>query len=133
MNLNCRSCRTSIPRKRRDNLVVSLLLSLVSTLVFSRTGGVLFHLNSLTPRSWDTRPRTPLVSFCIVQLRTLCAAQSLATLCLSTISSPGPGELLGFWGFMVFRHASIPRKGSGNQKQQQQNLLKMNQLKCNFK
>ena len=29
-------------------LVVSLLLSLVSILLFSRTGGVLFHLNSLT-------------------------------------------------------------------------------------
>ena len=24
------------------------------------------------------------------------------------------GELPGFWGFMVFRHAPIPRKGSGN-------------------
>ena len=31
-----------------QSLVVSLLLSLVSTLVFSRTGGVLSHLNSLT-------------------------------------------------------------------------------------
>ena len=30
-----------------QSLVVSLLLSLVSTLVFSRTGGVLSHLNSL--------------------------------------------------------------------------------------
>ena len=30
-------------------LVVSLLLSLVSTLLFSRTGGVLPHLNALTP------------------------------------------------------------------------------------
>ena len=32
--------------------------------------------------------------------------------------SPDPGELLGFWGSMVFRHASIPRKGSGKQQQQ---------------
>ena len=31
-----------------QSLVVSFLLSLVSTLVFSRTGGVLSHLNSLT-------------------------------------------------------------------------------------
>ena len=28
----------------------------------------------------DTRPRTPLILFCTVQLRTLCAARSLATL-----------------------------------------------------
>ena len=27
---------------------------------------------------------------------------------------PRPGELPGFWGSMVFRHAPIPRKGSGN-------------------
>ena len=47
------------------------------------------------------------------------AMNSLATLYLSTISGPDPGELLGFWGSMVFRHASIPRKGSGNQQQQQ--------------
>ena len=58
--------------------------------------------------------RTPLISFCTVQLRTLCAARSLATLCLSTTSGPSPGELPGFWGSVVFRHAPIPRKGSGN-------------------
>ena len=29
-----------------------------------------------------------------------------------------PWELPGFWGSMVFRHAPIPRKGSGNQQQQ---------------
>ena len=39
---------------------------------------------------------------------------SSATLCLSTTSGPGPGDLPGFWGSMVFRHAPIPRKGSGN-------------------
>ena len=44
----------------------------------------------------DTRPRTPLISFCTVQLWTLCVARSLATLCLSTISCPGPRELPGF-------------------------------------
>ena len=66
----------------------------------------------------NTRPRTPLISFCTVQLRTLCAAHSLATLCLSTTSGPDPQELPGFWGSMVFRHAPIPRKGSGNQQQQ---------------
>ena len=43
---------------------------------------------------------------------------SLATLCFSTTSGPDPGELSGFWGSMVFRHAPIHRKGSGNQQQQ---------------
>ena len=32
-----------------------------------------------------------------------------------TTSGPDPGELPGFWGSMVFRHAPIPRKGWGNQ------------------
>ena len=49
-----------------------------------------------------------------VQLRTLCAAHFLATLCLFTTSGPGPGELSSFWGSMVFCHAPIPRKRSGN-------------------
>ena len=144
------------------SLVVSLLLSLVSTLVLSRTGGVLSYLNSLNtqvpsisteefvlPRHArcvlsrlrcnghslllgsylsrigrienfsaapvDTRPRTPLISFCTVQLRTLCTVHSLATLYLFTTSGPDPGEFLGFWGSMVFRHAPIPRKGLGLQ------------------
>ena len=43
-----------------------------------------------------------------------CAARSLATLYLFTTSGPDPGELLGFWGSMVLRHAPIPRKSSGN-------------------
>ena len=68
----------------------------------------------------DTCPKTPLISFCTVQLRTLCATRFLANLCLSTTSGPGPGELPGFWGLMmVFRHAPLPRKGLGNQQQQQ--------------
>ena len=37
------------------------------------------------------RPRTPLISFCIVQLRNLCVTHFLATLCLYTISVSGPG------------------------------------------
>ena len=60
----------------------------------------------------NTRPRTPLISFCTVQLRTLCAAHSLATLCFFTISGPGPRGLPRFWGSMVFCHAPIPRKES---------------------
>ena len=70
----------------------------------------------------DIRPRTSFISFCTVQLRTLCAAHSLATLCLSTTSGSDPGELLGFWCSLVFRHASVSRKGSGKQQQQQEFL-----------
>ena len=128
-----------------QSLVVSLLLSIVSTLVFSRNGGVLSHLNSLThrlprfsPRNLcslvthavlslvyaatdtafcqalislgltesrilsaapaDTRPRTPLISFCTVQLRTLCAAHSL--LFYDLWSRPwGVAQLLGLYNF----------------------------------
>ena len=43
-----------------QSLVVSLLLSLVSTLVFSRSGGILSHLNSLTHRF----PRLPPRNLC---------------------------------------------------------------------
>ena len=65
----------------------------------------------------DTRPRTSLISFCTVKLRTLCAAHSLATLGLSTTSGPDPGEMPDFWGSMVSRHPPIPRKGSDKQQQ----------------
>ena len=75
----------------------------------------LAELRILPAAPVETRPRTPLISFCTVQLRTLCAAHSLATLCLSTTSGPDPGDLPGFWGSMIFRHAPIPRKGSGKQ------------------
>ena len=51
-------------------------------------------------------PAAPVISFCTVQQRTLCAAHSLATLCLFTTAGPDPGELPGFWGSMVFRHPS---------------------------
>ena len=127
------------------SLVVFLLLSLVSILVLSRTGGVLSHRNSLThrfprfpPRNLcslvmlavfslvyaatdtaffyvlisrglaeliilpaapvDTRPRTPLISFCTVNLRNPYAGSSLATLCLFTTSGPDHGSFPGFWG-----------------------------------
>ena len=39
-----------------------------------------------------TRPRTPLISFCTVQLQTLCVTRSR----LSTTSGPGPGKSPGF-------------------------------------
>ena len=136
-----------------QSLVVSLLLSLVSTLVFSQTGGVLSHRSILThrfpgfpPRNLcslvklvmrsltfaatdtafcsalisaelaeskilpaapvDTRPRTSLISFCTVQLRTLCAARSLATLSLYDLRSRpwGVAWLLGLHGLPPSPH-----------------------------
>ena len=62
----------------------------------------------------DTRLRTPLISFCTVQLRTVCTVRSFATLCLSTTYGPGPGKMPGFCGSMVFQHAPISRKGAGS-------------------
>ena len=47
-----------------QSLVVSLLLSLVSTLVFSRTGSILSHLNSSTHRFPRFPPRN--LCFCVV-------------------------------------------------------------------
>ena len=139
-----------------ESAVVSLLLSHVSTLVFSRTGGVLPHLNSSThtdslgvhrgthaPSSRSLcslssslqrtrscvklfislglaescihaapagiRPRTSLISFCTIQLRTLRHSLFGDSLFLCDLwSRPwGVGRLLGL-------HAPIPRKGSGN-------------------
>ena len=62
----------------QQSLVVSLLLSLVSTLVFSRTGGVLSYLNSLTHR----RPRFSPRNLCY--LVTL-AVSSLAFAAMDTV------------------------------------------------
>ena len=46
------------------------------------------------------------------------ATDSSATLGLSTTSGLCPGEFPGSWSSMVFCHAPIPRKGSGDQQQQ---------------
>ena len=115
---------TQVPSISTEELVLP-----VSSLVFAAMDAAFFQvltslglaeLRTLLAAPVDTRPRTSLISFCTVQLRTLCAAHSLATLCLCTTSGPDPGELPGFWGSVVFHHAPIPRKGSGNQQQQQQ-------------
>ena len=59
-------------------LVVSLLLSLISTLLFSRTGGVLSHLNSLTHRFPQFPPRN-LCSLVMLAVSSLvCAATDTA-------------------------------------------------------
>ena len=145
-----------------QSLVVSLLLSLVSTLVFSRTGGVLSHRSSSTHRfprfpprnlcslvmlavfslvyaATDTAfcyalislglaesrilPATPvdlvqghLSSHSALSSYGLFASLTLRRLSVSTTSGPGPGELPGFSGSMVFRHAPIPRKVLGHNK-----------------
>ena len=61
-----------------QSLVVSLLLSVVSTLVFSRTGGVLSHLNFLTHRLPRFPPRN-LCSLVMLAVSSLvCAATETA-------------------------------------------------------
>ena len=57
------------------------------------------------------RPTTPLISFCTVQLRTLCTARFLA---IFSLSDPGPEKLSDFLDHMVFHHALITSKGSDN-------------------
>ena len=71
-----------------------------------------------------THPWTPLIPFCTVQLRTLCAARSLATFCILT-SGPGPGNLLGVWPSMVFRQGPIPRKVSGSTNNNKEFVLQL--------
>ena len=114
------------PRK-----LCSLVMLAVPSLVFAATDTAFFWVlislglaesRILSAAPVDTRPGTPIISFCTVQLRALCAAHSLATLCLFTTSGPDPGEYHGYWGSMVFRHAPIPQKGSGKQQQKQQQI-----------
>ena len=146
-----------------QSLVVSLILPLVSTFLFSSKESVLSNMNSVIIKalrcpqknlcflvtlavfslvfaatvtafcltlifleSAESRifhavpaviqPRTPLISFCTVQLRTLYAARSLATLCLSAISGSVLGKFSGFRGSIFSRLDPISRKGSGNNK-----------------
>ena len=62
-----------------QSLVVSLLLSLVSTLLFSRTGGVLSHRKSLTHRFPQFPPRNlcTLVMVAVTSPRLCCNGHSL--------------------------------------------------------
>ena len=56
----------------------------------------------------DTCSRTPLISFCTVQLRTLCTAHSLTTRCLYDLwfRSWGVFQLLGFHGLPPCTYSS---------------------------
>ena len=123
--LNSLTCR--FPRFPLRNLC-SLIMLAVSSLVYAATNTAFCYVfislelaesRILHAAPANTRPRTPLISFCTVQLWTLCATHSLVTLCLSMTCGPDPGELPSFWGSMVFHHAPIPQKGSSNQQQQQ--------------
>ena len=60
------------------------------------------------------RPRTSLISFCTVQLRTLCVAHSSATLCLYDFWTRlwGVARLLGLHGLSPCPH---PSEGVGSQ------------------
>ena len=51
----------------------------------------LSRIGRIENSSFLQRLGTPLISFCTVQLQTLCVARSLAIFCLSTTSVPGPG------------------------------------------
>ena len=111
-----------LPTRNLCSLVMLAVLSLVYAATDTAFCKALISLGLAESRILpaapaDTRPRTSLISFCTVQLRTLCASHSLATFCLSTRSDPGPGKLPGFWGSMVSRHDPIPWKESGNQEQ----------------
>ena len=64
----------------QQSLVVSLLLSLVSTLVFSRTGGVLSHLNSLA-RWFPQFPPRNLCSLVILGVSSLVYAVADTAYC----------------------------------------------------
>ena len=67
----------------QQSLVVSLLLSLVFTLLFSPTGGVLFHLNSLTHRFPRFSPR----NLCFYAVFSLTFAATDTNLLLSSYLS----------------------------------------------
>ena len=114
-----------------QSLVVSLLLSLVSTLVFSRTRGVLSHQSILThfyisskyienascsACGHSSQDTSHLILHCPATESFFAAHFYGDSLSLYDLW-PEPGELPSFWGYMVFRHAPIPRKGPGKQQQ----------------
>ena len=95
--LNSSTYRSSRFPQRSLCFLVTLA---VYFLVFSATKTVLYlaliSLKLAESRILHAAPTvirslSPLISFCTVQLRTLCAARSLATLCLSTTSGIDPG------------------------------------------
>ena len=67
----------------------------------------LAELRILLAAPADICPRTPLITFCTVQLQTPCVARFL-------VICPGPEELPSFWDLMVFHHVPITQKGLGS-------------------
>ena len=90
---------------------IFLLFSSYLTLVLSHHSVLSSTFPLISNSVADTRPRTPLISFCTIQLRTFCAAHFLATLSLSTTSGSDPGELPGFWS--PWSSAMPPSLGRG--------------------
>ena len=105
-------------RSAEKERVVSVPQSKQQKSFFSVTNFYLFRTENIEILFAEPEvigPRTPHISFCAVQLRTLCTACSLATLWLSATSFP-ESKLPGFWGSMFFPHALILRNGSGKNK-----------------
>ena len=72
----------------------------VSFFVFAATDTLIslgLAESKIFPAAPVDTPRTPFISFCSVQLRTLCVAHFLATLCLSTTSGPDLGASGAPW------------------------------------
>ena len=67
---------------RRDCCVLSRLRCNGHSLLLSSYLSRIDRIKNPSCFAADTRLRRPLISFCTVQLRTLCAARSLATHCL---------------------------------------------------
>ena len=65
-----------------------------------------------TAASVFIQPRLSFISFCTASYG-LFAPHALWQLSVSTTAGTGPGELVGFWGSMVFRRAPNPSKGIG--------------------
>ena len=80
----------------------------VHSLLLNSYLSIIGRIRILHAAPTNTRPKTPLISFCTVQLHLYVC--SFATLCLSTTSRPGPGELPGVWGPRSFAMPLFLRK-----------------------
>ena len=99
-----------LPRSQCFSRISCYGLYLLLKYYFGRIG----RIENPSPAPVVVRPRTPFISFCTVMLRNLCVARYLVTSFLPTTSCTRLVKLPGFRGSMVFRHAPIARKRSGN-------------------
>ena len=86
---------------------------LSSTLQRTQHAVMLLSLGLAESRILLQRLRTPVPEH-LSSHSALSSYGLFAPLTLWRLSGPGPGKLPCFWGSMVFCHAPIPRKGSGN-------------------